>query len=587
MSDVGIEDDEELRRLLPTSFGKQDRIANTAAQVAQSKRPTSTENWSKCHTTRREEPPHSDASDNDTDSSDEEDSFPTSHELLIKTHERAVTTIALDTSGVRLITGSSDCTLKFHDFSSMTPTTIRAFKTVDPTASKNSGNNDTHPIHKVQFNPLSPSRVLAVTALPQAKILSRDGDVLATFVKGDMYLRDMHKTKGHVSEVTSGTWHSTIKDLCVTAGTDSSLRIWDMHTPQMQKDVIVYKSRAPGSAGRTRMTAVVWGSQAQGGSDVLVATAFDGSLVMWSGGGPYNRPIAEIEQAHIRTTWTGGLDISADGRLVVTRGADETIKVWDTRKFQKPVNVVNHPSTYEEFPTSSIRFSPDSANIVTGDPAGRLHILNPATLKAEAVTQVTPGSPLISVDWHEKLNQIITGSANAETHVLYNPNISNGGAKAVMTRTPKHRHIDDDPNRTLDLSQGLSGDAFVANASGIVTNSGQGGNKFSTRHPNVGMTVSGRSRDPRRPHVPASTPFANSQPSEEHVRNQVPFSSMREEDPREALLKYSEKAEKDPMFTKAWKQTQPKTIYGEISDEEDEPAKKKAKVGNDVVADTN
>ena len=53
---------------------------------------------------------------------------------------------------------------------------------------------------------------------------------------------------------------------------------------------------------------------------------------------------------------------------------------------------------------------------------------------------------------------------------------------------------------------------------------------------------------------------------------------MRDEDPREALLKYAEKAEKDPMFTKAWAKTQPKTIYGEISDEEEEePEKKKVK----------
>lgn len=53
---------------------------------------------------------------------------------------------------------------------------------------------------------------------------------------------------------------------------------------------------------------------------------------------------------------------------------------------------------------------------------------------------------------------------------------------------------------------------------------------------------------------------------------------MRDEDPREALLKYAEKAQKDPLFTNAWKETQPKTIYRELSDdEEDAPDKKKVK----------
>lgn len=54
---------------------------------------------------------------------------------------------------------------------------------------------------------------------------------------------------------------------------------------------------------------------------------------------------------------------------------------------------------------------------------------------------------------------------------------------------------------------------------------------------------------------------------------------MRDEDPREALLKYAEKAEKDPIFTNAWKETQPKTIYRDVSDDEEEqqPDKKKAR----------
>ena len=205
------------------------------------------------------------------------------------------------------------------------------------------------------------------------------------------------------------------------------------------------------------MTAVCWGSPVQGGNNVLVSAALDGSLVMWSGEGPYTRPAGEIRDAHARDTWTSGLDISADGRLVVTRGGDDTIKLWDTRKFKTPVTTVSHPSTSSQYPTSNIRFSPTSANILTGSPDGSLHILNPATLRPELITPVTPGSALITCLWHPKLNQIVTGSANAETHILYNPNTSLAGAKAVMSRAPKRRHIDDDPSLTTDTSAGVSG----------------------------------------------------------------------------------------------------------------------------------
>ncbi len=579
MSDdqVIVEEDEALKKFLPSGFGKQSKEADVARQLEKAKRPKAS-----AATKAAFQEPRSPTDDSDDDGSededDEDDEFPVSHELVLKTHEKPITTLTVDPSGSRFITGSTDCTIKFHDFASMTPNTLHAFKSIDPTATKASASTETHPIHHVEFNPNSPSQILVISATPQAKIFSRDGEELKEFVKGDMYLRDMHNTKGHISAITTGTWHPTNRDLCVTAGTDSTLRIWDCNMPLKQKEVIVHKSRAAGSAGRTRMTAVKWGTPIQGGKNLLVAAALDGSLVMWDGDGPFSRPAAEIREAHQKDTWTGGIDISPDGRTVVTRGGDNLVKLWDTRKFKQPVSTVEHPSTSDQYANSDIRFSPNGSSIITGSANGHLHVLNPATLKPELVTPVTDGSPLVTLLWHEKLNQILTGSANAETHVLYNPNTSTRGAAMVMSKAPKRRHVDDDPNFTTDLSQGLSGDAI---SSGDGLRAAQAGTSYGARHPTIGLTVSGKSRDPRRPHIPITTPFAKSQPDEKHVKENIPLSSMRDEDPREALLKYADKAEKDPMFTNAWKQTQPKTLYADISDNEDEdgPQKKKARQG--------
>ncbi|KAK3713929.1 hypothetical protein LTR37_008179 [Vermiconidia calcicola] len=590
--ELETEENEELRKFLGTSsFGKPSKEADTARHIEKSRRTAVPQEASKSKVAQgatsesddggafrrrapqgNEKAKDSDDEDSDDEDDEDDDEFPVSHEMVIKTHDRAITAATVDPSGARLITGSMDCTLKFHDFASMTPTTIRAFKSVDPTATKSSANVEVHPVNQVLFNPLSASHVLVATALPQARIMSRDGETIAEFAKGDMYLRDMNNTKGHISEVTTGAWHPTDRNICVTAGTDSTLRIWDVNNPRIQKEVIVHKSRAAGSAGRTRMTAVAWGSSTQGGNNVLVAAALDGSLVMWSGEGPHARPAAEVRGAHTANTWTSGLDISADGRLVVTRGGDDTIKLWDIRKFKQPVNIVSYASTSAQYPSTNIKFSPNSANILTGSETGHLHILNPATLKPELVTPVTPGSPLTSVLWHPKLNQIITGSANAEIHVLYSPNTSLNGAKTVMSRAPKRRHIDDDPDFTMDLTQGISGDAIVVPGGPLPSTV-----SYASRHPTVGLTASGRSRDPRRPHVPVQTPFAKTNPDQEYVKSQIPLSSLRDEDPREALLKYADKAKNDPMFTSAWKETQPKTLYAELSDEEEEPEKKKAK----------
>lgn len=577
--DVEIEQDDDLQTYLgTTSFGKRTTGADPSKRLEQSRRqvPKHSEASVAGTAAKLTSYDESDSDDKDDDSDDDEDDddedeFPVSHEMVLKTHERAVTALTLDPSGGRLVTGSTDCTLKFHDFSSMTPTTIRAFKSVDPSDTKGAANPETHPVHQVQFHPTSANHLLVATALPQAKIMTRDGEVTAEFVKGDMYLRDMHNTKGHISEVTAATWHPTDRNVCVTASTDSTIRIWDINNSRSQREVIVHKSKAAGSGGRSRMTAVAWCSPLHGDNDLLLAAAYDGTLTMWSGKS-FSRPSAEIRQAHTPETWTSGLAVSPDGRTVVTRGGDDTIKTWDTRKFKQPIMTVEHKSTSMQYSATNIIFSPSGANILTGSGTGHLHILNPGTLRSELVTPITPNSTLITVQWHEKLNQIITGSANAETHVLYSPSTSTNGAKAVMLRAPKKRHVDDNPNFTTDLSHGVPGDAVIMPGDSVPSTA-----SFASRHPTIGVTASGRSKDPRRPHQPAATPFARNNPDEEYVRQQIPLSSLRDEDPREALLKYADKAKNDPLFTNAWKETQPKTIYADLSDEEEEPDKKKQK----------
>lgn len=566
--------DDPMMAFLPTSFGKRSQEADIAAQIDRSRRtaarleaaPIENGRSGSKDSDRGESSGDGSDSSDDSDDSDDGDEFPVSHELVLKTQERAVTTVSLDTAGGRLASASMDCKVNLHDFASMTPSTLRAFRSVDPYAAKRAAaSSESHPVHHVEFGPLSAGVLLCVSAHPQAKILSRDGDILTEFVKGDMYLRDMHNTKGHISEITTGTWHPTDKNTCITAGTDSTLRIWDINNKRSQKDVIAFKSKAAGSAGRSKMTAVAWGTPAQGGNNLLLAAALDGTLVFYGGNGPFTRPAGEIRDAHKPQTWTGGVDISSDGRMVVTRGGDDTIKLWDVRKFTHPLVSVSHLSTSDRYPTSNIRYAPNSASIITGSAAGDLCILNPGNLKPEYVTAVTPGSPLITVEWHPKINQIVTGSANAETHVLYSPSMSSRGAVEVMSRAPKKRHIDDNPELTMDQSIGLSGDSIKTPGA-------------APRSSRSGVTVSGRSKDPRRPQVPQQTPFQKSQPDEKHIAENIPLARMLHEDPREALLKYADKAASDPMFTKAWSKTQPQTQYAELSDEEDErPDKKKTK----------
>lgn len=76
------------------------------------------------------------------------------------------------------------------------------------------------------------------------QIYDRDGLTLGEFVKGDMYIRDLKNTKGHISGLTCGEWHPRTKETILTSSEDGSLRIWDVNDFNSQKQVSIPRSLA-------------------------------------------------------------------------------------------------------------------------------------------------------------------------------------------------------------------------------------------------------------------------------------------------------------------------------------------------------
>ncbi|EWC47751.1 hypothetical protein DRE_02951 [Drechslerella stenobrocha 248] len=485
-----------------------------------------------------------DDSDDDSDDSDG-DEFPTSHELVIKDHEKAVTSVSLDPSGMRMVTASHDSMIKLYDFTGMASNHLHSFKTVEP--------REGHLVHKAEFSNNGES-ILVIPSCAQAKVFDRDGYELVEFIKGDQYLRDMNNTKGHVSEVLGGTWHPTDKNLIVTCSSDSTVRIWDVNQKRQQKEVIVVKSRTS-KGGRTRVMCVKWDDPTQGGKKLLGAGSQDGSLTLWGGdGGPFSRPMGTVEDAHEKETGVCSLAFSKDGNLVVSRGADGTVKSWDTRKFKKPI------MTRNDLPTSSqsttISFSPDCSSVLTSDSAGKLHIISPATLRSETTVAITSAATIATL-WHPRLNQIFATSSDATVKILYSPKTSVRGAITILGNALKKRHIDDDASLTTDIVTGINADAICLPNAVLPS---------KTKSLAAASTLA----NAYKPFKPHATPFSKSTPDEAHIKKNVALSGMRDEDPREALLKYADKAKNDPLFTGAWKSTQPVTIYSTEQDEEEE-----------------
>ncbi|KAL8964551.1 MAG: hypothetical protein Q9183_004377, partial [Haloplaca sp. 2 TL-2023] len=110
--DIVVQEDEALKAFLPNGFGKQEQEANVARQLERSKRPRPEDTQSislpanaqvsqeagRGQNDQSEDDNEANDDDDDEDNSDEEDEFPTSHELVLKTHERPITSMTLDPS---------------------------------------------------------------------------------------------------------------------------------------------------------------------------------------------------------------------------------------------------------------------------------------------------------------------------------------------------------------------------------------------------------------------------------------------------------------------------------------------------------
>jgi len=119
----------------------------------------------------------------------------------------------------------------------------KAFKTIEP--------SEGHPVLALSWSPTGDA-FMAVTGSAQPKIYSRDGVQEGEFPRGDMYIRDLKNTTGHITSCTDGCWHPTERGSGVTSSADGTVRVWDMWTAT-QNTVIKPSLKKP---GRTSVTAV-------------------------------------------------------------------------------------------------------------------------------------------------------------------------------------------------------------------------------------------------------------------------------------------------------------------------------------------
>ncbi|XP_038218243.1 gastrulation defective protein 1 homolog [Zerene cesonia] len=487
-----------------------------------------------------------------SDSDDEELSLdkriPNSHEVEMHHGSKAVVALAVDPSGARLATGSVDYDVSFWDFAGM-DSSMRSFRTLQPC--------ENHPIRALQYSATGDS-ILVVSGAAQAKVLDRDGFEVLECVKGDQYITDMARTKGHTAALNSGCWHPHIREEFMTCAQDGTLRLWLTENPKQHKAVI--KPRQQGGL-KTNPTSCAFSRD----GNTVACGCFDGSIQMWDHRKNFVNNSTLLRNAHQKQSEISSIAFSYLGSYLATRGNDDTMKVWDLRAFKKPLNVFG--GLFSRYEQTDCGFSPDDNMVFTGESlqrnqdVGRLIFYNVKTFEEVSRIDVTK-SHVIKAVWHAKLNQLFVGCGNGVVKCYYDSKRSLRGAKLCIVKT--HR-------KKQSIEVVSSQQIITPHALPLFKQEKLRTNKKKLEKDRLDPLKS------RRPDLPITSgqggrvAASGSTLSSFVIRNLGLSKRVDDDqDPREAILKFAKDAEENPFWVApAYKKTQPKPIF---LDDEDGPS---------------
>jgi len=264
-----------------------------------------------------------------------------------------ITALHIDTTGSRLLTGTSHGYLHLYDFSGMTVSQPYPFKSILIEEGQ-------YPIHDVAFSIRSGGdRIFVGTGSPQPTLLDREGKTIIQCTKGDPYVTDTAKNLGHTGSITSVAWHplgdssnTTCCNIVLSSSGDSSVRIWDVERNKVIFDKLTSRGEDVLRVKNEKGQRIVMGGGgvtcatfSPNGREIALGTAC-GSIQIWKYGGPYTRPIRAVYHAHgnkknIISTLSSSssssssspaihsLNYSPNGMFLASRSMDDdTIRLW-------------------------------------------------------------------------------------------------------------------------------------------------------------------------------------------------------------------------------------------------------------------
>lgn len=477
------------------------------------------------------------------------------------THDSYISCVAVDKAGNRMISASMDSTIKLWDFNSMNRS-LQSFRSINLF--------EESPVRNVQFS-CTGGMLLCSGGLNKAVVTDREGRIMSQTAKGDMYIVDAARTKGHTGAILAAKWkpkEGSSPTVIVTSSADSTVRVWDVtrtnRLPMVDNPVIHQQrvTKLRNSRGhKFSATAMDWlwddKTCALGCSDGNIRVIDPTSFSLR----PLDASEVFVKDGEEITSVTSAPH-SCAAPLLLVRSSDNFLRIFDRRNMRHAVKeFADLPNTISESNACFIDDVGDffvtgtSANRKGGTPKGSIRLYSRQSLQEVWKYEMceSAGSVVYST-WHSKLNQVLFGAGDGKLRALYHPTESRRG---VLTCLSKSEY-----RKAHGIAAVGTGDAIVA--SSMFTDNGNRNmppSKRSRREASIAMKPK------------AFTGGIGGKKVTRTMAKHIAAKSVSTEwsqDPREAILKYADIAKKDPHFTKAYQSTQPETLLAEKTAEQEE-----------------
>lgn len=367
-----------------------------------------------------------------------------------------------------------------------------------------------------------------------------------------MYVTDMNRTKGHKALINFGCWNPSINsEEFMTCADDCTIRLWSLNKRDQQLNVI----RTKGESGRDVRTTTCTYNQSlyhNENSNLIAAGCDNGSILVWDRRRSFVHVTFKCLNAHLSDQSITSLKWSYDSQILASRSTDNTLKLWDIRKFNKCLSSNENLPNY--FSMTNISFSPNDKYLITGvsklnnsndvnnQTNGKLIIFDRNDL-SKPLNEIVFNDSVIRTYWHPKLNQIFTTTNNGLIRVFYDEKRSPmAGVRLCLQRKERKSKNSND---------------FIANIDPNFASSSEELNNKKEIFPK---------------NKKEEEEEKNSSSLHQYIIQTIVKPNFNEkEDSRVELLKHAKEAERNPKWvTPAYVHTQPKPIFQQQLDEEEE-----------------